>query len=110
MKKAHRRDDAAHRHSRPGSLDPGLDLAASARQIPLPKTVLDARISLRKFLLAPGMNALLEEEDGTSPRAARRSRKKWGDYGQSRPTRSVPVESLPRGPWPKGQAFSARTR
>jgi hypothetical protein len=34
---------------------------ALARQIPLPRVVLDARIALREFLLAAGMKALLDE-------------------------------------------------
>ena len=34
---------------------------ASARQIALPRGVLDARIALREFLLAAGMKALLDE-------------------------------------------------
>jgi hypothetical protein len=34
---------------------------ASARQIPLPRVVLDARVALREFLLAAGMKALLDE-------------------------------------------------
>lgn len=51
-----------HGTKRP-AVDPSISslTPALARQIPLPRVVLDARIALREFLLAAGMKALLDE-------------------------------------------------